>query len=77
MTLAANGLLVQSADHRLSRPDGTDYVDSAPKQMRIQSLGNQVSVVCYAGIGVVSGRGSAADLLYRTASDLGNTRIVR
>ena len=48
MTLAANGLLVQSADHRLMRvPDGSLYDDAEPKHLFVQSLGGQASVVSF------------------------------
>lgn len=70
MTLGANALLVQSADHRLSRLDGSLYDDEEPKQLLVQSMGRQASVVCYSGVGEVPGRGRASELLYSAVSAL-------
>jgi hypothetical protein len=70
MTLAANGLLVQSADHRLIRvKDGSVYDDSEPKHLFAQSMGGQASFISFAGVGEVPGRGRASKVLYRAVSE--------
>ena len=69
MTLAAAGLLVQTADHRLvTLPDRALLDDAEPKHVQVQSL-RWCAAVSFAGVGEVRGRGRASAVLYRAITD--------
>lgn len=71
MSLVADGLIVQSADHRLVELPSGRIVDDAEKKQLVVQLGTAVAVISFAGVGAVAGRGRASELLYDTAVNAG------
>jgi hypothetical protein len=71
MSLVADGLIVQSADHRLVELPSGRVVDDAEKKQLVIQMGTAVAVVSFAGVGAVAGRGRASELLYDTAVNAG------
>lgn len=72
ISLAADGLLVQSADHRLTNLATGTIVDDAEKKQLVISLANNGAVaICFSGVGEVAGRGRASEILFQAAVEAG------
>lgn len=71
ISLVADGLVVQSADHRLVELPSRRIVDDAERKQLVVQLGMGTAVISFAGIGGVRGRRSASQLLYDTAVKAG------
>ncbi len=71
ISLVADGLVVQSADHRLVELPSQKVIDDAERKQLVVQVGTGAAAISFAGIGDIPGRGRASQLLYDTAVKAG------
>jgi hypothetical protein len=71
MTLAGEGFIVQSADHRLTELPSHRVVDDAERKQLLVLLERGAAAISFAGIGIADGK-RAAEVLYEAVVQAGN-----
>jgi hypothetical protein len=71
LTLAGDGFIVQSADHRLVGVPTKQVVDESERKQLLVQLGDGAAAVCFSGVGFTSTGRRASQVLYEAALNAG------